>query len=54
MHTYTCKGCSKISKLHPERRPIAEHFCCSNELPLLIKLEKLTLIFVLISAPLES
>ena len=28
-------------KPHPERRAIAKHFCYSNTLPLLIKLEKL-------------
>ena len=40
---------SKGSKLHPERGAIAEHFCCSNAPPLFIKLEKLIMIFVLIS-----
>ena len=40
--------CSKISKAHPERRGIAEHFCGSNTLPLLIKLEKLIQISVLV------
>ena len=37
---YVCKGSSKRSKPHPERRPIAEHFCCGNTQPLLIELEK--------------
>lgn len=29
---------SKSSKPHPERKAIAEHFCCGNTLPFLIKL----------------
>ena len=28
------KGCSKSFKPHPERRIIAEHFCCNNTLTL--------------------
>ena len=34
------EGQSKSLKSHPERRAIAEHFCFSNILSLLIKLEK--------------
>ena len=39
---------SKSSKPHSERRVIAEHFCCGNILPLIIKQEKLIHIYVLI------
>ena len=50
MHIYThiYKAGSKSSKPHPERRAIAEHFCCDNVLPLLIKLEKLELVFLVL------
>ena len=39
----------KSSKPHPEGRATAEHFCCTNTQPFLIKLEKLIQISVLIS-----
>ena len=38
---------SKISKPHPRRRAIAEHFCCGNTQALLMKLEKLIQIFLI-------
>lgn len=41
------EGRSKSSEHHPERRAIAEHFCCGNTLPLLIKLEKVSQISLL-------
>ena len=42
------EGSSKSSQPHPERRAIAENFCCGNILPLLIKLEKLIQIFLVL------
>ena len=47
--TWELQGLFKSSKPYPEIRVIAEHFCYGNELPLLIKLEKLIQISVLIS-----
>ena len=38
---YSYEGRSKSSKLHRERRAIAEYFSCSETQPLLIKLEKI-------------
>ena len=35
------EDCSKSSQPNPERRTIAEHFCCGNTLPLFVKLENL-------------
>ena len=37
------EGCPKSSKLHPERRAMAEDFCCSKTLQ--IKLEKYELVW---------
>ena len=34
------EDCSKSSKSHPERRAIAEYFCCANTQTLLIKTRK--------------
>ena len=42
------KGHSESCKPQPERRVIAEHFWCSNTLPLLIKLENLIKIFLVL------
>ena len=38
----------KTSKLYPKRRAIAEHFCCGNSLPLLLKLEQPELVFLVL------
>ena len=46
---YFYESRSKSSKPHSERRAITEHFCCSNTLPLLLKLEKIIQISFLIS-----
>ena len=48
IYIYIYEGLSKSSLLHPEKA-IAEHFCCGNTLPLLLKLEKLMWISALIS-----
>ena len=47
-HTHMREGCSKSSKLHQEKRAIAEHFRWGNTLSL-IKQAKLIEISVLIS-----
>ena len=53
-HSSKYEGRPKSSKLHTDRRTIAEHFSCDNTLLFLIRLEKLVQIFVLISLQLRS
>ena len=51
---YIPEDCSKISKIHPERRALAEHFSLRNSLSLLIKVERLIQISVLIFIQVRS
>ena len=50
VHSCVCvciyRSCSKSSYPHLEWRTIAEHFCCGKTQPLLIRLEKSELIFL--------
>ena len=53
---YIYEGRLKNCWFHPEKRDIAEHFCCGNALLFFffIKLEKLNQISVLISVRVEQ
>ena len=47
IYIYIYKCCSKSSSFSPERKSVAEHFCGSNTLPLLLKQKETNLYFCL-------
>ena len=56
MYTFTCiyKYYSESFKPQPERRAIAEHFCCGNTQPFLIKLIQISVLISVQVGPIQE